>query len=503
MKIALINPPHTAIGSRLAGDHLPPLGLLSVGGPLLDAGYSVELIDADLSLMSLQQIVEAVHLVSADIIMIGHSGSSSVHATVVELCRKIKRTVNGAKIIYGGVYPTYHWNEILTNCKEIDIVIRGEGELTALLTVNALHQRKSLLTVRGIAFRANNKIVATKPAYIIDDLDKFRVGWELVDHENYSYWGGKRAVVVQFSRGCPYLCNYCGQRGFWTQWRHRNPVLFAQELARLHREYGVEVINFADELPTRSRREWKIFLETLIAEEVSLLLVGSTRASDIVRDENILHLYKKAGIIRFLLGIESYNKETLENIDKGSGTDTDKKAIKLLQKHGIIAMATYVVGFFEKDDKDYWNSFKNLLKYDPDQIQLVYATPHRWTPFYSKVIERRVIQKDTRLWDYKHQVIESAGIPPWRVFFWFKLIEVMMQARPKVIKRMLFHPSPEYRYAMRWYTKIGRRVWFHEVMEFLFRIKTVKNGPSLKEFMGESLNDSECSMVTRKKIMSD
>jgi anaerobic magnesium-protoporphyrin IX monomethyl ester cyclase len=49
----------------------------------------------------------------------------------------------------------------------------------------------------------------------------------LIDHTRYSYWGGLRAVVVQFSRGCPHLCSYCGQRGFWTRWRHRDPVRFA------------------------------------------------------------------------------------------------------------------------------------------------------------------------------------------------------------------------------------------------------------------------------------
>ena len=46
MKITLINPPHTAIGSRIPKEHLPPLGLLSVGGPLIDAGFAVKLIDA-------------------------------------------------------------------------------------------------------------------------------------------------------------------------------------------------------------------------------------------------------------------------------------------------------------------------------------------------------------------------------------------------------------------------------------------------------------------------
>ena len=33
MRILLINVPHPAIGSRIPDDHLPPLGLLCVGGP--------------------------------------------------------------------------------------------------------------------------------------------------------------------------------------------------------------------------------------------------------------------------------------------------------------------------------------------------------------------------------------------------------------------------------------------------------------------------------------
>ncbi|EHP92862.1 Radical SAM domain protein [Methylorubrum extorquens DSM 13060] len=97
----------------------------------------------------------------------------------------------------------------------------------------------------------------TAPARLIRDLDAYRIGWELIDHARYSYWGGLRAVVVQFSRGCPHPCTYCGQRGFWTRWRHRDPVRFAAELARLHREHGVRVINFADENPTVSKKVWR------------------------------------------------------------------------------------------------------------------------------------------------------------------------------------------------------------------------------------------------------
>lgn len=497
VKITLVNPPHTAIGSRIPREHLPPLGLLSVGGPLLDAGFTVDLLDAEIEPLSLVEIVAEMQRRAADVVMLGHSGSSTAHPTVVQLSRLLKRALPKLVIVYGGVHPTYHWDEILGECPEIDVIVRGEGEQTALDLMLALIAGTPLSSIKGLAFREQGKIVATPSAEMIRDLDAYRVGWELIDHSRYSYWGGKRAVVVQFARGCPYLCNYCGQRGFWTQWRHRDPVKLARELARLHREHGVELINFADELPTGSRKMWQAFLEALIAEQVPLLLVGSTRASDIVRDRDILHLYKRAGVIRFLLGIESYDDETIRKIKKGASTSEDRRAIQLLREHGIISMATYVIGFNEESDRDYWKSYRHLLRYDPDQVQLLYATPHRWTPFYETVQDREVLQFDLRRWDYKHQVLKARGVSSWRVFMWFKAIEVLMQARPRVLRRMLFHRDPDYRHAMRWYTRIGRRVWFHEVLEFLFKTRPRSIGPTLREFMGESLAEREYALTKK------
>lgn len=500
MKITLINPPHTAIGSRIPNEHLPPLGLLSVGGPLIDAGFTVRLIDAEFGPLPLFEIVRQAQMLETNVAMIGHSGSSTAHPTVVELSRLLKVAMPEITIVYGGVHPTYHWDEILRECADIDIIVRGEGEETALKLMHALASGSDLDTVQGIAFRRKGEIVATPQATMIRDLDAYRIGWELIDFTRYSYWGGKRAVVVQFARGCPYLCSYCGQRGFWTQWRHRDPVKLARELAWLHRKHGVELINFADELPTGSRKAWKTFLEALIAERVPLLLVGSTRASDIVRDRDILHLYKRAGVIRFLLGIESYDDETIRKIQKGATTSEDRRAIRLLREHGIISMATYVVGFNEESDRDYWKSYRHLLRYDPDQVQLLYATPHRWTPFYATVQDREVLQFDLRRWDYKHQVLNARGVPPWRVFLWFKTIEVLMQARPKVLGRMLFHRDADYRHAMRWYTRIGRRVWIHEVLEFIFKSRPRSIGPTLREFMGDTLADREYALAKPPRI---
>lgn len=481
-RILLLNPPHTAIGSRVPKEKLPPLGLLSIGGPLLDAGYPVELLDAEFGPLSPEEIVARVVRAAPRIVMTGHTGSSTAHPTVVLLARLIKAALPGVTIVYGGVFPTFHWREVLKQCPEIDYIVRGEGEHAVVALTRAIFRGQGVAGIPGFAFRGEHGPRTTGRARPIQDLDSVRVGWELIDHDRYSYWGDRKAVVVQFSRGCPHRCTYCGQRAFWGPWRHRDPVRFARELARLRREQGVEVINFADELPTGSRAAWKAFLEALIAEDVGLTLVGSTRADDIVRDADILHLYRRAGVVRFLLGIESYDEATLQAIRKGARAADDREAIRLLRRHGIISLATYAVGFAEESDRDYWHSLRQLLHYDPDQIQLIYATPHRWTPFFTAARDREVVQADTRLWDYKHQVLATRHMAPWRVFLWVKAIEVALQARPTALVRTFLHRDPAFRDGMRWYVKIGRRVWFHELAEFLFGPRPRSTGLRLDEF---------------------
>ncbi len=498
MRILLINVPHPAIGSRIPDDHLPPLGLLAIGGPLIDDGHELKLIDGEFGPMTIADIVGAALSWRPDAVLFGHSGSTSGHPGIVQVAQALSAAMPGVAIVYGGVFPTYHWRDILVSEPHVTAIVRGEGEETARRLMAAIEAGSSLANIPGIAFRQADAVHATPPAAVIRDLDVYRIGWELIDHARYSYWGGKRAVVVQFSRGCPHLCNYCGQRGFWSQWRHRDPVLFAKELARLHKEEGVEVVNFADENPTVSKKAWRAFLEALIAENVSLILVGSTRADDIVRDADILHLYKKAGWQRFLLGMENTDARTLELIRKGATVAADREAIRLLRKHGILSMATWVIGFEEETDADLWRGMRQLMTYDPDQIQMLYVTPHRWTPFFRMAAHRQVIQSDRSKWDYKHQVLATRHMPPWRTLVWFKFIEMVLQTRPKALYRTFLHPDRGLRHAMRWYSQMGRRVWPHEILEFL-RDTPKQNGPPLHAFWGAPQDAEENSMLSSRE----
>jgi anaerobic magnesium-protoporphyrin IX monomethyl ester cyclase len=467
MRIALVNPPHRSIGSRVPGELLPPLGLLAIGGPLIDAGHDVRLLNADLDNLPLPAIVATLAADPPQAVLIGHSGSTSAHPTVLDLTAMIRAALPQVTIVYGGVHPTYHWQSILAEAPQIDVIVRGEGEVTAPALMNALATGAPLDPIPGLAFRRNARPHATPPAPMLRDLDSARIGWELIDFARHGYWGGKRAVILQFSRGCPHLCTYCGQRGFWTQWRHRDPARFAAEIAWLVRRHGVELINLADENPTSSRKAWKAFLEALIAEDVKVTIIGSTRADDIVRDADLLPLYKQAGCLRFLMGLEGTDEATLATVKKGGTRAKDRQAIDLLRRHGMIGLCTFAVGFEEETDADYWRLLRQLLAYDPDQVMSVYATPHRWTPFHAQSAHRRVIRTDLRFWDYKHQVLETPLVPAWRVFLWVKLIEAVLQLRPRALWRTWFQPDRDLRHAMRWYTRMGRGVWRHEWRDFL------------------------------------
>jgi anaerobic magnesium-protoporphyrin IX monomethyl ester cyclase len=242
-------------------------------------------------------------------------------------------------------------------------------------------------------------------------------------------------------------------------------------------------VDLADENPTSSRELWLAFLKGLVEEDVPVQLVATIRADDIVRDSDILHLYKRAGFARILIGMETTDPDTLAYINKGSEAPVDRQAIRLLRRHDILSQVAYVTGFREETDSDYLLGLRRLLSYDPDQINAMYATPHRWTRFYRENADRRIVETDPSRWDYRHQVL-AARIPPWRVFLWMKLTEAIVQLRPRALWRVLAHRDPQIRKALRWCYEVGCRAWFHEVRSFLFRHRRRPTGRTLVRFWG-------------------
>src|ERR1051325_1978253 len=105
MRILIVNPPHLAIGSRIPREQLPPLGLLSVGGALIDAGHDVTLLDAEIGPLPHAEIVRQVVRRRPQAVLFGHSGSTSAHPIVSDLSRRVRAELPDVTIVYGGVFP--------------------------------------------------------------------------------------------------------------------------------------------------------------------------------------------------------------------------------------------------------------------------------------------------------------------------------------------------------------------------------------------------------------
>jgi anaerobic magnesium-protoporphyrin IX monomethyl ester cyclase len=84
-----------------------------------------------------------------------------------------------------------------------------------------------------------------------------------------------------------------------------------------------------------------------------------------------------------------------------------------------------------------------------------------------------------------------------RVLLWVKLIEVLVQLRPKALWRTILQPDPRLRHAMRWYTEMGRRVWPYELRNFFLRDRRLRKGPTVQEFWGKPQDSEEKSMTVR------
>ncbi len=64
------------------------------------------------------------------------------------------------------------------------------------------------------------------------------------------------------------------------------------------------------------------------------------------------------------------------------------------------------------------------------------------------------------------------------------------------------HPDRAVLAGMRWYVRMGRRVWLREVFEFFFAGGLTRRGPTVEEFWGRSLSQHENALAKpqRKRI---
>src|SRR5215813_11254638 len=131
-----------------------PLGILAVATPLLQAGFTVKLIDSTITPNFKQAVFE--ELKDALCLAISLVTGPMIKETV-EIARAVKEWGREFPVILGGWHPSLLPDQTLA-CPYVDIVVRGQGEDSLLEIVRRLECGDSLDDVRGIGFKQDGKL---------------------------------------------------------------------------------------------------------------------------------------------------------------------------------------------------------------------------------------------------------------------------------------------------------------------------------------------------------
>jgi anaerobic magnesium-protoporphyrin IX monomethyl ester cyclase len=475
-RVALVNPARHFIANQNGLGYLIPLGLVLIGGPLVDAGFQVRLFDHDQNGWPTDRLVHEFTDFRADYVLLGHSGSTASHKIAIETIRQIRKSLPFVKIVYGGVYPSYAYEAIMVEAPEIDAIVRGEGEETVVHLITAWEAGKQLHEVKGVVWRSDGEIIVNPPRSAIQELDSFRPGWELLEWERYTMFGFEHAAGIQFSRGCPLTCVYCGQWLFWKKWRHRSPQNLVEQLTILKERYGVKFVWFADENFAADRELAREVIQKIIEADLGLSINLNMTAADVVRDKDLMPLYKAAGVDYIVMGVESMKDNVISDIRKNNPFVVSREAVRVLRDHNIISLTNIIYGLEEESWQTLWEKFIGLLELDSDILNAMYLTPHFWTSEGKSTNPKNIIQADLNKWSYRNQVIATSNLRPFSLFLGVKLTELIFHLRPRALWRLISGGDKNYLKIMRQSMLIGIRVVLAEIQEFLFDTRFVQKG---------------------------
>jgi anaerobic magnesium-protoporphyrin IX monomethyl ester cyclase len=408
--VMLITPPYHSGVVESAGRWLN-LGFLYMADSLRGAGYDVIVYDAMSLFHSHEEIAARIERERPDFVAV-----TAITACYPDACEVIKaaKTINPECItIMGNVHPTFLWKETLReNRGYLDFVVRGEGEATLPELLDCLNAGGDLQEVPGIAFCLDGNPFATENRALIKDLYGLKPAWDLVQWKDYYYRPKRDSVlaIVSSSRGCNQQCSFCSQQLFWERsWRGRSPESFVEELAMLNREYGVNVAMLSDETPTLMRDRWEKILDLLIERKTGVDLLMETRVADIIRDEEILDKYRRAGIVHIYMGVEATDQRTLDLFNKNLKVADSKKAIDLVNARDIVSETSFVLGMPHDTHESIAATLELAKYYNPDMAFFLAIAPWPYAEIYAE-LKSHVEEKDFRRYNLVEAVVKPLAM---------------------------------------------------------------------------------------------
>lgn len=406
-KVMLITPPYHCGVVESAG-RWPNLGFLYIGGELEKSGFDVDFYDAMSKFHDYNQIRERIRSVKPDFI-----GVTAITATIndaIKVLKVAKEECPEIVTIIGGVHPTFMYEEVLKTSDEVvDYCVLGEGELTMPALLDAHLKGINMPEVEGIAYLDEGNVIRTKTRPFITDLDSLTPAWHLADWSDYPLYfiDDSKVAILSSSRGCIHACSFCSQHKFWQgSYRDRDPYKFVEELENLFETYGINVFFIADEYPTRSRERWEKILDILIDKNLGVHILLETCARDIIRDEDIIQKYRKAGVLFIYIGVEATSDSKLEEFKKDTKFVDSKLALKIVRDAGMIVESSLILGAPDETPETIKETLRLAREYNSDFMHFLLLAPWPYADLYEE------LEPFIEVWDYsKYNLVEPVLKP--------------------------------------------------------------------------------------------
>lgn len=344
MKLQLVNSPIDVNYSKsLRTGVYPPLNLAVLSGYIKKylPDTQIELLDGEI-----QDINTILNSIEAE--FVGISCNVLTYNSALEIAKKAK--TQGSYVFLGGPYPTVLSKEILQNNPFIDSIVFGDGEKAILQLLEG--NRHS--DISNLCYRLESNIV--KNPINLFDINEF----VLPDYMNlplvlyfsnfrsrYGHYKPFNASLPIYSiKGCKWRntkkggCIFCmiPHKGFKT----KNGSNLMNEIIYFNELYGVDSFwevsdSFLDHF------EFVNDLIKLKKENIQTNFHIYGRASQLLNTERV-KLLKKANIYEVFVGAESGDDEILRNMNKGNTVEQTYTAIKNLNRFGIKATVSFVLG---------------------------------------------------------------------------------------------------------------------------------------------------------------
>ncbi len=379
-KVALVNPP--ALQGVFHHHPYLPMGLAYIAAVLEEKGNQVTVFDCIAEGIDQDHLKHKLSEFNPDVV--GISSMTPMALSTMMAAKGAKEACPNATVVLGGPHATFMDKEILANEPAVDVIVRGEGEVTLAELTQRIVNGVGLNSADGITYRHQGQIVQNPDRPFIQNLDELPFpAYKHFPLEKYRLFG-KLFFPVITSRGCPFQCNFCTtSRILGKQYRVRSPQNIGHELELLKREYGADSFTFYDDTLTLDKKRLYDICDEIKSRKLNIPWDCQTRVDQI--SEEMFAKMKATNCQQVFFGAESGCQSVLKAVNKRTTVEQNEAAIKMAKKAGLFVAISIILGYPGETAEMRKETFDFLRRAEPDDVYLCIATPYPGTELRREV----------------------------------------------------------------------------------------------------------------------